>query len=95
MDDLSTKLKRLFKPKPKGVFKGKGNVLGGVVTVCHLSMRSGLVKACFTPLKLSFCYSREPNNRDLPPAELPQRTAYQTNRGLDGLLRHQSLQFRM
>ena len=27
MDDISSKLKRLFKPKPKG-FKGKGNVLG-------------------------------------------------------------------
>ena len=27
MDDLSSKLKKLFKPKPKA-FKGRGNVLG-------------------------------------------------------------------
>jgi hypothetical protein len=27
MEDLSSKLKKLFKPKPKG-FKGKANVLG-------------------------------------------------------------------
>ena len=36
MDDLSAKLKKLFKPKPKGVFKGKANVLGGPVTVRQL-----------------------------------------------------------
>ena len=36
MDDLGSKLKKLFKPKPKGVFKGKANVLGGPVTVWHL-----------------------------------------------------------
>ena len=92
MDDLSAKLKKLFKPKPKGVWKGKGNVLGGGVTVCHLSKCYGLVKACFTALKLSLCSSRPPNSRDLPP-ELPQRRADQTNRGLKGLLRHRNLQF--
>ena len=42
MDDISSKLKKLFKPKPR-VFKGKGNVLGRAEEVCRVKCSTYMI----------------------------------------------------
>ena len=65
MDDLSAKLKKLWKPKPK-TFKGKGNVLGRAETVhifCHTSEIAQT--RCLSALKPRSCPFRPLHNREL------------------------------
>ena len=84
MDDLSAKLKKLFKPKPKGVFKGKGNVLGGALTVRPIMSTVWLIRTGFRSFEAVLLLfqaaeqSRPPSKlppRDNRPDQLPPRRA--------------------
>ena len=92
MDDLSAKLKKLFKPKPKGVFKGKANVLGGPVTVRQLiNMRRVQQSPLLGALKMFSCLCRLLNSRDLH-RKLPQKSTDLIICGLKGPLRYRHSQ---
>lgn len=74
MDDLSAKLKKLFKPKPKGVFKGKGNVLGGGETVRPFISIVWLVRTTFSSFETVFLLFQAAEQSRPPTKAIPRES---------------------